>query len=83
MGRYGRPDYDEAPPMADIPDTEPVFVIRGRDKAAPAALRAYAMEASKAGADRRLVLSVERHADRMEEFQARHGSKVPDISDGR
>lgn len=82
MGRYGRPDYDQTPPFGDIPDEEPVFVIRGRDKAAPAALRAYAMEASKAGASRRLVLSVEQHAVAMEEFQARHGSKVPDISDG-
>lgn len=76
---FGRDDYDQRTPFGDIPADEPVFVIRGRDVAGPDTLRAYAMAASKAGAARRLVLSVERHASAMEEYQLRHGSKVPDL----
>lgn len=83
MPRYGREDYDQRSPFSDIPDDEPVFVIRGRDLAGPRALRAYAMEASRAGADRAVVLSVERHAAAMEDYQARHGAKVPDLGTPR
>lgn len=79
MGRYGRPDYDQRTPFADIAADEPVFVIRGRDRAAPATLRAYAREALAAGAEPELVASVTAHAEAMEEYQLRHGSKVPDL----
>lgn len=76
--RFGRPDYDQRTPFADIPDSEPVFVLRGQDRAAPETLRDYAKRAKAMGARRSLVLSVLHHADAMEEFQARHGAKVPD-----
>lgn len=80
VGHHGRSDYDRKG-GPDIADDEPVFVIRGRDRAGPSALRAYASEASRLGASPRLVLSVERHARAMEEFQSDRGSKVPDLED--
>lgn len=79
MGRFGRSDYDQRTPFADIPADEPLFVIRGRDRAAPDTLRAYARFIATQGADRATVLSVERHAVAMEDFQKKHGSKVADI----
>lgn len=79
MTKWGRDDYDQRPPFDDVGELEPTFAIRAQDRAAPAALRAYARLASEAGADRALVLSVERHAARMEEWQERNGSKVPTL----
>lgn len=79
MGQFGRDDYDQRSPWTDIPADEPVFVIRGRDRAAPGALQAYAREAEACGASPELVASVRAHAEAMLEFQLRHGSKVPDL----
>lgn len=79
MARFGRDDYDQRSPFEDIPEHVPVFLIVGWDRAAPDAVRDYAMRASKAGASRELVLRCEQHARAMEDYQARHGSKVPDL----
>lgn len=79
MSRFGRPDWDAQGSLSSIPDEMPIFVMTARDKAAPAALRAYAREAALIGASTDLVLSVQRHADAMELWAAEHGSKVPDL----
>lgn len=65
--------------FGEIPTDEPCFFIRGQDRAAPAALRFYVAEARRLGASPDLVLSVQVHAAAIEQFQAAHGSKVPDL----
>jgi hypothetical protein len=72
MAEFGRT-------LGEIADDEPVFVVRARDRAAPASVRAYASEAERLGASPRLVASARAHADAMEQYQAEHGSKIPDL----
>jgi hypothetical protein len=69
----GRSDF------SDIAADEPVFTIRAKDRCAVATLTAYALEAELRGAAPALVRSVREHCVRMEEWQKRYGSKVPDL----
>lgn len=79
--KTGRHDYDIAfnGGNSSIPDEEPVFVIRGQDKAAPETLRAYAKLALNWGASGELVGAVLIHADAMEAWQMAHGGKTPTL----
>ena len=78
--KHARSDYDRIQdPDGKIPEDEPVFLIRGQDVAAPAALRDYAILAQAMGADMALVQSVNDHAKRMEQWQDEVARKVPDI----
>lgn len=78
--RHAREDYERIQdPEGLIPDNEPVFVIRGQDRAAPDTLRAYALKAASLGASDELVNAVRHHAMEMEKWQMEHGSKVPDL----
>lgn len=70
----GRTGYPET-----IPADEPVFVIRAKDRLAPGILRFYATEAARAGASVELQDSVLKHAEAMERYQEKHGSKLPDL----
>lgn len=79
--KHAREDYNRIQdPAGLIPDNEPVMVFRGQDIAAPAALRAYAVAASAAGASDELVLSVLKHARAMEEWQRLVARKTPDLA---
>jgi hypothetical protein len=78
--RHARSDYERfQDPAGLIPDDEPVFLVRGQDKAAPGTLRAWAGAAGAIGADSKIIALVLQHANAMEDWQRDHGSKVPDI----
>jgi len=78
--KHARDDYDRIQdPAGLIPEEEPVFLIRGQDACAPATLRFWAREAMMKGADRAIIDLVREHADAMEQWQAEHGGKVPDL----
>lgn len=78
--KHARADYDRIQdPAGKIPENEPVFLIRGQDLAAPAALRAYASLAHEIGASNDLVMRVLNHARLMEEWQREVARKTPDI----
>lgn len=59
---------------------EPVFLLRGRDTAAPGAILAYADECRAVGAPAEHVAAIEAAADAMRQWQAGHVDrvKVPD-----
>ena len=80
--RHSRPDYDRIQdPTGKIGADEPVFLIRAKDRTAPAALRAYAAFAEDLGASHRLTGAVQRWAEEMERWQEAHPTetKVPDL----
>jgi hypothetical protein len=76
--RHARADYDRIQDPAElIPADEPVFLLRGQDRFAPAIVRAYATalkEYSPALAER-----ARRWAQEMEAWQSKNGSKIPDM----
>ena len=78
--KHARPDYDRIQdPLDKIPIDEPVFLIRGQDKAGPLTLRCWAMFAAGLGADDAICDMVRAHADEMAKWQREHISKVPDL----
>ncbi len=78
--KHARPDYNRIQdPAGIIPEGEPVFLLRGQDLAAPATLRHYAMEASRAGASDEIVLATLNQARAMEDWQLRVARKTPDM----
>lgn len=78
--RHARTDYDRIQdPAGIIPHDEPVFLIRGQDKAGPAAVRAWAAEARSRGARKDILSAALSQANRMEDWQKHIGGKVPDL----
>ena len=78
--RHARPDYNRIQdPEGLIPEHEPVFLLRGQDKLAPAALRAYAAFAKSLDLDPVLIRLVKDQALRMENWQDREAAKLPDL----
>ena len=76
---HARADYDRIQdPLGKISEAEPVFLVRAQDEAAPYAVRAWAEQAERLGADPDLVAKARRHADLMVEWQLDIGSKIPD-----
>lgn len=79
--RHARPDYERfQDPAGIIPEDEPVFLVRGQDKAAPATLRAWAEEAGRLGANIDIIALVRQHVDAMEAWQRDQAAKVPDLA---
>lgn len=88
---HARPDYDgrfvDLGPNGDaskaIPSDEPVLLLRGQDKAAPAAAEAWAAENDRLGGDARLSAAVRLHARRIVGYQENTGrSKLSDLPEG-
>lgn len=78
--RHARKDYDRIQdPENKIPVDEPVFLLRGQDACAPAAIDAWCKEAEKMGVDKRMIQIATDHAHLMRVFQGSKGSKVPDM----
>ncbi len=78
--KHARPDYERfQDPAGLIPADEPVLLIRGQDKAAPATLRSYVTHARFFGAGEDLLQAVLQQADRMEDWQRQNTSKTPDL----
>jgi hypothetical protein len=72
--KYGKVD------IPGIPDDEPVFIIRGKDEAAPEAVHAYGDEATNIGASDEFVESVHKRAHEIHQWQLANGDlvKIPD-----
>jgi hypothetical protein len=75
---HGRPDYNRR--IVDlenlIPEDEPVFLIRGRDKVAAIALRAYGQAHAAAGGDPRVSQRAYDQAEAIEAYQRTHPSRL-------
>lgn len=88
---HARPDYNgrfvDLGPNGDasraIPSDEPILLIRGKDKAAPAAAEAWATENDRLGGDPRISAAVRLHARRIVGYQENTGlSKLADLPEG-
>ena len=80
--QHGRSDYNRIQdPENKIPTDEPVFLIRGQDRAAVATIRAYAIFAEREGADEGFVNMVRAWAMEVQTWQAAHFDclKLPDL----
>jgi hypothetical protein len=73
--KHARKDYDRIQdPHNLIPKDEPVFLLRAKDKTAPAIVRAWASaQKTNPNADHKMIKEVEAHADVMEAYAAKHG----------
>ena len=79
--KHARADYNRIQdPAGKIPADEPVFLIRGQDKAAPGAVRAYAEILESMGGDPELVRQSREQSARMEDWQDKVRSKVADAA---
>lgn len=58
-------------------DNEPVFTLRAKDVCSSRAVRYWADEAERLGADAAHIQCVRRWADRMDYWRAAHGGAVP------
>lgn len=79
--RHASRDYDRIQdPAGLIPADEPVFLLRGKDRAAPGTVRFWADAALALGADGELTSLAYDQAAAMEAWQAEHGGgQVPDL----
>jgi hypothetical protein len=77
---HARDDYNRIQdPAGKIPDDEPVFLIRGQDRAGPGAVEAWANIAESLGAEPEIVAAARAQAVLMREYQSGSGNKVPDL----
>lgn len=77
--RHAREDYNRIQdPAGRIPEDEPVFLLRGQDEAAPAAVRVWADVHEAQSPDSPLVRLAREHARRMQQWQQVEGAKVAD-----
>jgi hypothetical protein len=78
--KHARKDYERIQdPEGIIPADEPVFLIRGKDIAAPAAVEAWAALAEASGASEAIVETARAHARAMRVYQEQFGKQVPDM----
>ncbi|MHB1870843.1 MAG: hypothetical protein ACYCT1_08315 [Steroidobacteraceae bacterium] len=82
--KHAREDYQRIQdPAKLIPEDEPVFLLRGQDAAALAAVEEWVNEAGRLGASPAMIGSAQAQADRMRQWQREHGGHVPDMPDFR
>ena len=81
--RFGREDYNRRIVDIDnkIPEDEPCFFLRGKDKFAPALLLEWAKQLRLFGGDPNMAYNAEEHAQRMIDWQQKNGSFTPDMYD--
>ena len=78
--KHARADYNRIQdPENKIPKDEPVFLLRGQDKFAPALLLRWAGELRLSGGNPEIARMVEEHAQKMIEWQKSVKVKIPDI----
>ena len=78
--KFSRPDYNQIKDLSGkIPEDEPVFLLRGQDKLAPAIVTCWTTYALREGVSREMIKSAMDQALEMEEWQYGHGAKRPDI----
>ena len=77
--RHLREDYNRIQdPKGLIPDDEPVFLLRGQDKATPGAIEAWANLVEGMGGDPVLVSHARMWAADIRKWQEQNTAKVPD-----
>jgi len=77
---HARKDYNRIQdPENKIPENEPVFLLRGQDKFAPALLLRWASKLRLEGGQPEMARMVEDHAQLMIEWQ-KNKVKLPDIN---
>jgi len=77
---HAREDYNRIQdPDGKIGEDEPVFLVRAQDSASVDCVVAWAHVAEKHGASLKIVELALKHADRMMQWQAEHGSKIADL----
>lgn len=78
--KHARQDYNRIQdPSGQIPDDEPVFLLRGQDICAPVAIQAWADKAEKMGVAAQLVQAARDWALEMLNYRIKKGrGKVPD-----
>jgi hypothetical protein len=75
--KHARADYDRIQdPAGLIPDAEPVFLLRGQDRNAAAAVRVWAKLVEDGGGDPAIVSAARDHADAMDAWPKK---KTPDL----
>lgn len=78
--KHAREDYNRIQdPSGKIPDDEPVFLLRAKDKLAPDFVQAWGLALLEVGGDAKMAQLALDHADSMREWQAVHGCKLPDL----
>jgi hypothetical protein len=78
--KHARKDYDRIQDPANlIPEDEPVFLLRAKDKTAPKIVEMWADLAEHEGADRNIVERARSHARFMRAYQQQHGCQIPDM----
>lgn len=78
--KHARDDYSRIQdPAGIIPADEPVFLIRAQDTCAPVALKAWINHARGVGAPAEIITAAERQLVAMNDWQANHGRKIPDM----
>ena len=77
--KHAREDYDRIQdPAGLIPEDEPVFLIRGQDKAGADTVRDWAQHNLDVGGDPRLSLLATQHADLMDAWPKKKLADVPE-----
>lgn len=75
--KHSRADYDRIQdPAGKIPDDEPVFLLRGQDRNAAAAVRVWAKLLEDEGGDAEMIKLARNHADEMDLWSRK---KRPDL----
>lgn len=78
--RHARADYNRIQdPEMLIEEDEPVFLLRGKDVVAPAAVMHWAVAAESVGASADIVAAARRQAEAMLAWQKRRGAQIPDM----
>lgn len=78
--KHARSDYDRIQdPAGLIPQDEPVFLLRARDRLAPRTIRYWVAQGFKIGVDLAMLEAADEQSKAMERWQAQRGSKTPDM----
>lgn len=79
--KHARADYNRIQdPWGKIPDEEPVFLLRAKDKLFCEIVRAYALALEVNSGDPDMVQMCRQHADHAENYQRAHPPKLPDLA---
>lgn len=77
---HARKDYNRIQdPENKIPENEPVFLLRAKDKLAPELLLRWASKLRLEGGQPEMAEMVTNHAQKMLDWQKEHGCKLPDL----
>jgi hypothetical protein len=78
--KHARKDYNRIQdPEKKIGETEPVFLIRAKDKCMIPAMEAWLSAAIFCGVDTAMIVSVADHIKLTKKWQQGNGSKTPDL----